>query len=73
MMKPADAKQTFSKLEAGTARHCPPLPTVDSNKVRLIHKHTMKPAYKKQTFSKLEAGTARKKKTALNGRFPHER
>ena len=46
MMKPADTKQTFSKMEAGTAR-------------RLIHKHSMKTADTKQTFSKLGAGTAR--------------
>jgi len=25
MMKRIDTKQTFSKMEAGTARHCPPL------------------------------------------------
>ena len=48
-MKTVNTKQTFSKMEAGTARHCP---------LRLIHEQKMKTVNTKQTFSKMEAGTA---------------
>ena len=62
-MKPANTTQTFSKLEAGTARAIwrralPAQIECRHSQLRLIQKQKMKPANTKQAFSKMEAGPA---------------